>query len=303
MGWRVRRTLWFGARRRPQAITGLLMVTPFVVAFMLFQLLPILWSLAMAFTDTRSRDLRDPFSVNFVGTDNFVRLFSDDRFLRALTNTAVFVVVSIPLTIAIALLLAVVVNNGINRLKGFFRTAFFVPVVTSTVAAAVVWKFLFADRGVVNWAVGLVGIDGPNWLQDPSWAMSVVVLLAVWRNVGIIMVLFLAGLQGIPPELYEASKVDGAGAVRRLVSITLPLLMPTMLFAGILLSVSYVQVFEEPFVLTQGGPLQATTTASLFVYDLFGFGRYGEASAASYVLFIAIALLALIQFRVFRRRT
>ena len=279
------------------------MVTPFVVAFMLFQLLPILWSLAMAFTDTRSRDLRDPFSVNFVGTDNFVRLFSDDRFLRALTNTAVFVVVSIPLTIAIALLLAVVVNNGINRLKGFFRTAFFVPVVTSTVAAAVVWKFLFADRGVVNWAVGLVGIDGPNWLQDPSWAMSVVVLLAVWRNVGIIMVLFLAGLQGIPPELYEASKVDGAGAVRRLVSITLPLLMPTMLFAGILLSVSYVQVFEEPFVLTQGGPLQATTTASLFVYDLFGFGRYGEASAASYVLFIAIALLALIQFRVFRRRT
>lgn len=278
------------------------MVAPFVVAFLLFQLLPILWSLAMAFTDTRSRDLRDPFSVNFVGIQNFANLFSDDRFVRALLNTAGFVAVSIPLTIAVALLLAVVLNNGINRLKGFFRAAFFVPVVTSTVAAAVVWKFLFADRGVVNWAIGLVGTDGPNWLQDPAWAMSVVVLLAVWRNVGLIMVLFLAGLQGVPSEVYEASKVDGAGSLRRLISITLPLLMPTMLFAGVLLSVSYVQVFEEPFVLTQGGPLQATTTASLFVYDLFGYGRYGEASAASYVLFIAIALLALIQFRVFRRR-
>lgn len=279
------------------------MVAPFVVAFLLFQLVPIVWSLAMSFTDTRSRDLRDPLAVDFVGLDNFVRLFGDDRFLRALTNTAGFVIVSIPLTIAIALVLAVILNSGINRLKGLFRAAFFVPVVTSTVAVAVVWKFIFADRGVINWAISLVGIDGPTWLQDPAWAMVVVVLLAVWRNVGLIMVLFLAGLQGIPGEVYEASRVDGAGAARQLFSITLPLLMPTMLFAGVLLSVSYVQVFEEPFVLTQGGPLQATTTASIFVYDLFGFGRYGEASAASYVLFLAIVLLALIQFRIFRRRT
>ncbi|PZF83858.1 sugar ABC transporter permease [Jiangella anatolica] len=279
------------------------MVAPFMVLFLLFQLWPILSSFAMGFTDMTSRDLRSPFAVNFVGTENFSGLLADPTFRRALLNTGVFVVVAIPLTMVCGLALAIALNSGIRRLKGVFRAAFFVPVVTSTVAVAVSWKFLFADRGVVNWAVGLVGIDGPNYLQDTAWAMPVIILLAVWRMTGLVMVLFLAGLQGIPSDLYEAARVDGAGTWRQIRSITVPLLVPTLLLAGVLLSVTFVQVFEEPFVLTQGGPLSSTTTASLFVYDLFGFGRYGEASAASYVLFLAIAVLALVQFRVFRRRT
>ncbi|WP_199521137.1 carbohydrate ABC transporter permease [Jiangella anatolica] len=297
------RTNWFGPQRRPQSIAGLLMVAPFMVLFLLFQLWPILSSFAMGFTDMTSRDLRSPFAVNFVGTENFSGLLADPTFRRALLNTGVFVVVAIPLTMVCGLALAIALNSGIRRLKGVFRAAFFVPVVTSTVAVAVSWKFLFADRGVVNWAVGLVGIDGPNYLQDTAWAMPVIILLAVWRMTGLVMVLFLAGLQGIPSDLYEAARVDGAGTWRQIRSITVPLLVPTLLLAGVLLSVTFVQVFEEPFVLTQGGPLSSTTTASLFVYDLFGFGRYGEASAASYVLFLAIAVLALVQFRVFRRRT
>jgi multiple sugar transport system permease protein len=294
---------WFDAKRRPQAIAGLVMVTPFLIAFLVFQLGPILSSLAMSFTDMTSRDLRSPFAVDFVGLDNVDALFADPRFVKSLVNTAVFVGVATPLTIACALVLAVALNNGIKRLKGFFRTALYVPVVTSTVAVAVVWKSLFADEGIVNSVLSIIGVDGPHYLQDSFWAMPVVILLAVWRMTGLVMVLFLAGLQGIPAPLYEAATVDGAGTWRKFISITVPMLMPILLLAGVILSVAFVRVFEEPFVLTQGGPLDATSTASLYVYDLFGFGKYGVASAASYVLFVAIAILALIQFRIFRRRT
>lgn len=279
------------------------MVAPFLAVFLVFQLGPILASMAMSFTDMTSRDLRSPFAVDFVGLANVQALFADPRFVKSLVNTGVFVLAATPLTIACALVLAVALNNGITRLKGFFRTALYVPVVTSTVAVAVVWKFIFADEGVVNSVLSIFGIDGPNYLQDSFWAMPVVILLGVWRMTGLIMVLFLAGLQGIPSPLYEAATVDGAGTWRKFISITVPMLMPNLLLAGVILSVAFVQVFEEPFVLTRGGPLDATSTASLYVYDLFGFGKYGVASAASYVLFVAIAILALIQFRIFRRRT
>ncbi|SEH02197.1 multiple sugar transport system permease protein [Nonomuraea solani] len=298
-----RRPGWFDAKRRPQTVAGLVMVAPFLVAFLVFQLGPIVSSMAMSFTDMTSRDLRSPFAVDFVGLDNVETLFTDPRFVRSLVNTGVFVLVATPLTIACALVLAVALNNGIKRFKGLFRTALYVPVVTSTVAVAVVWKSLFADEGIVNSVLSVAGIDGPNYLQDSFWAMPVVILLAVWRMTGLVMVLFLAGLQGIPAPLYEAATVDGAGTWRKFISITVPMLMPILLLAGVILSVAFVQVFEEPFVLTQGGPLDATSTASLYVYDLFGFGKYGVASAASYVLFVAIAILALIQFRIFRRRT
>ncbi|WP_433519212.1 carbohydrate ABC transporter permease [Nonomuraea sp. CA-143628] len=297
------RSGWFDAKRRPQAVAGLVMVAPFLIVFLVFQLGPILSSMAMSFTDMTSRDLRSPFAVDFVGFDNVETLFADPKFVKSLVNTGVFVLVATPLTIVCALVLAVALNNGIKRLKGLFRTALYVPVVTSTVAVAVVWKYLFADEGAVNSVLSIAGVDGPNYLQDSFWAMPVVILLAVWRMTGLIMVLFLAGLQGIPAPLYEAATVDGAGTWRKFVSITVPMLMPILLLAGVILSVAFVQVFEEPFVLTQGGPLDATSTASLYVYDLFGFGKYGVASAASYVLFAAIAVLALIQFRVFRRRT
>ncbi|SCL29262.1 carbohydrate ABC transporter membrane protein 1, CUT1 family [Micromonospora pallida] len=250
-----------------------------------------------------SRDLRTPFNVEFVGLTNFVDVLTDPDFLQSLLTTAVVVVVSVPLILVIALLLAVALNRGIRWGKAFFRTVYYVPVVTGIVAIAVVWKFLFADEGTVNAALAAFGIDGPAWLADPFWALPTIILLVVWRCFGLVMVLFLAGLQSIPEELHEAARVDGASSWRRLVSITVPMLVPIVLLAAVLMTVAVVQVFEEPFVITQGGPLDSTRTTAMYIYDEFGFGKYSTAAAASYILFAIISLLSLIQFRLLRSRT
>lgn len=291
------------ATRRSQAIAGWLFSLPFVVVFLLFSAWPIVWSLFMSVTDMTSRDLRTPFNVGFVGLDNFVRVLTDGDFWRSLGNTGLIVIVAVPAILAIALLLAVALNRGIRWGKAFFRTVYYVPVVTSIVAIAVVWKFLFADNGTVNALLANFGIDGPAWLADPFWALPTVILLVIWRCFGLVMVLFLAGLQAIPDDVHEAARVDGAGSWRRLFSITVPMLIPTVLLAAVLMTVAVVQVFEEPFVMTQGGPLDSTLTTAMYIYDEFGFGRYSTASAASYILFAIIGLLSLIQFRLLRSRT
>ncbi|WP_249138452.1 carbohydrate ABC transporter permease [Phycicoccus avicenniae] len=289
--------------RREEAVAGWLLALPFVVVFLVFSLWPMLWSLFMSFTDMTNRDLRSPFNVEFIGFDNFVTVLSSGQFLRGIVNTLVIVVVGVPATIVLGLLLAVALNNGIQRAKPLFRTIYYVPVVTTVVAIAVVWKFLFADQGVFNAVLATVGVDGRPWLTDTFWALPTIILLIVWRSFGFIMVLFLAGLQAIPQDLYDAARVDGASAPRRLFSITVPLLMPTILLAMVLQTVSFLEIFEEPFVTTQGGPLNSTATMSMLVYEFFGFGAYGEAAAASYVLFAIIGLLSLVQFRVLRSRT
>lgn len=276
---------------------------PFLVFFFAFGLWPVLASLLMSFTDIRSRDLRTPFNVGFVGFDNYIALFNDPTFVRAILNTLYFVVVGIPVTMAIALVIAVALNSGIQRLKGLFRVAYFAPVVTSIIAVAVVWRYMYQDDGLINAGLALVGISGPDWLNDTVWSMPALIIMAVWRNFGIPMVIFLAGLQAVPTELHEAASVDGATKWRSFWSITLPLLRPTTLVVAVLLSISYLQFFEEPFVMTGGGPLDSTTSIGYYAYEQFGFGLYGSASAASYVLVLLISLLSLIQFRLFRTRS
>ncbi|WP_406126988.1 sugar ABC transporter permease [Streptomyces canus] len=256
----------------------------------------------MSVTDITSRDVQTPFSVNFVGLENYTALFDDPTFVRAALNTLYFVAVGIPLTMVLSLAVAVALNSGIQRAKGFFRVAYFAPVVTSIVAVAVVWRYLYKPDGMINSVLSVVGISGPDWLNDPNWSMPALIVMAVWRHFGIPMVIFLAGLQSIPPELHEAAVVDGASRWRAFRSVTLPLLRPTTLVVAILLSISYLQFFEEPFVMTSGGPLDSTTSISYYAYQQFGFGNYGVASAASYVLVTAIALLSLLQFRIFRAR-
>ncbi|WP_278235824.1 sugar ABC transporter permease [Isoptericola sp. AK164] len=290
-------------KRSSQALAGWLFSLPFVTVFAVFFAWPILWSLFMSLTDMTSRDLRTPFNVELVGLDNFAAVLSDPVFWRSLGNTGVVVLVAVPAVLVIALFLAVALNRGIRRGKGFFRTVYYVPVVTSIVAIAVVWKFLFADNGTVNAMLATIGIDGPAWLADTFWALPTIILLVIWRLFGLVMVLFLAGLQAIPQDVHEAARVDGAGSWRRLVSITVPMLVPTILLASVLMTVFIVQVFEEPFVITQGGPLNSTQSAVMYIYDEFGFGQYGTAAAASYILFLVIGLLSLIQFRVLRSRT
>ncbi|MGN7949384.1 carbohydrate ABC transporter permease [Microbacterium sp. 22215] len=279
-----------------------LFALPFIASFALFMLYPLLSSFVMSFTDFTSRDIGDPFAVDFVGLGQYVELFQNPQFTRSMWNTAYFVGIGIPLTMIVALALAVALNNGITRFRTAFRVGFYAPVVTSIVAVAVVWRFILQPDGLLNILLAGVGIEGPNWLNDPIWAMPSLIMMAVWRNMGTLMIIFLAGLQNIPQDVLEAAEVDGAGAWQRFARITLPMLRPTLLLGAILLSVGFLQFFEEPFVMTKGGPLSSTLSISYFTFNQFGFGNYGTASAASYVLFIAIALLSLFQFRFFRSK-
>jgi multiple sugar transport system permease protein len=289
-----------GAARRRTTLIAYLFALPFVASFAVFMLFPVLASLAMSLTDFRSRDIPTPLEVSFVGLQQYAELLATPQFLRSLANTGYFVGVGIPLTMAVALALAVALSSGITRFRTAFRVGFYAPVVTSIVAVAVVWRFLLHPDGLINGALAAIGVQGPDWLFDTAWAMPSMILMAVWRNTGTLMVIFLAGLQTVPRELMEAAAIDGAGAWQRFTRITIPVLRPTLLLGAVLLSVGYLQFFEEPFVMTRGGPLDSTLSISYFTYNQFGFGDYALASAASYVLFVVIAALSVLQFRIFR---
>jgi multiple sugar transport system permease protein len=292
------------AIRRRRALVAWGFALPFMVLFLVFMAGPVLGSFLMSFTDLRSTDLQTPLAVEPVGLDNYARLLSDQVFHQAAFNTAYFVLVGIPLTMALALAAAVGLNSGIRRFSTFFRVGYYLPVVTSIVAVAVVWRFLLQpDYGVVNTVLGWVGIDGPDWLSSTTWAMPSLIVMAAWRNLGYLMVIFLAGLQTIPEHLYEAAELDGAGAWARFRHVTVPLLRPTLLFGAVITGIGYLQFFEEPFVMTQGGPLNSTLSVSYAIYNQFGFGNYSYAAAMGYVLFVAVVALTAVQFRLLRPQT
>jgi multiple sugar transport system permease protein len=288
--------------RRQQAIAAWLLALPFVLLFLAFTLGPVLASLGMAFTDMKRTDIRTPLAVQFVGLDNFTHLIKDPLFLKVTLNTLLYLLLGVPLTMAIALAVAVWLNR-VNRLKGFFRVGYYLPAVTSIVAVSVVWKFLYRDNGgLFNTVLSWVGIDGPGWLDSTTLALPSLVLMAAWRNFGGLMVIFLAGLQTIPKEINEAAEVDGASGWRRFRYITLPMLRPVLLFGAVITGIGYLQFFEEAFVMTKGGPLDATKSVTYYTYDQFGFGNFGYAAAASYLLFIAIVALTFFQFRLLGER-
>jgi multiple sugar transport system permease protein len=281
-----------------------MLALPFCLLFLVFTAWPVVQSLFMSLTDTKSRDLRSPFAVNVVGFDNFSKAFSDPVFRKAALNTAYFVVIGMPLTLGIALAAAVALDRGITKFRSAFRLGFYLPVITSIVAVAVVWRFLLQEEfGLINTVLGWVGITGPNWLGDPHWSMPGLILMASWRNFGTAMIIFLAGLQGVPWVLHEAASIDGAGAWQRFRHITLPMLRPTLLFVSVTTSIGYLQFFEEPFVMTNGGPLNSTISMSMYTYKQFGFGNYGYAASMSYIIFVVIAIVAAVQFRLLRDNT
>jgi multiple sugar transport system permease protein len=257
----------------------------------------------MSITDTKAKDLRSPFSVDIIGLDNYTRALSDENFLRAVRNTAYFVLVGVPLTLMLALAAAVALDRGITRFRSAFRLGFYTPVVTSIVAVAVVWQFLLnREFGLINTVLGWVGITGPNWLGDPDWSMPALIMMASWRNFGTGMIIFLAGLQAVPWALHEAAAIDGANAWQRFRHITLPMLRPTILFVSVTTMIGYLQFFEEPFVMTNGGPLDSTVSMSLYTYRQFGFGNYGYAASLSYLIFIVVAVVTALQFRALREK-
>ena len=283
--------------RRQQAVAAWALALPFVLLFVVFSLGPVLASLGMSFTDMRRADIRDPFAVNPVGLDNYVQLVQDPLFRKVTLNTLLYLLLGVPATMAVALLVAVGINR-VERFRGFFRVGYYLPVVTSIVAVSVVWKFLYRDNGgLFNTVLGWVGIDGPGWLDSTTLSLPSLVLMAVWRNFGTLMVIFLAGLQTIPQEVNEAAEVDGASGWSRFRHITLPMLRPTLLFGAVITGLGYLQFFEEAFVMTKGGPLDSTRSVTYFTFDQFGFGNYGYAAAASYLLVLAVVLLTWVQFR------
>jgi multiple sugar transport system permease protein len=291
------------ANRREGRAAWLLAI-PFCLLFLTFTAWPVIQSLFMSITDTKARDLRTPFSVDVIGLDNYTKALSDPVFRTAAVNTAYFVLVGMPLTLGIALAVAVALDKGIRRFRAAFRLGFYIPVITSIVAVAVVWRFLLQDPGgLINTVLGWFGIDGPNWLGDPKWSMPALIMMAAWRNFGTAMIIFLAGLQAVPPELHEAAAIDGAGAWKRFRHVTMPLLRPTLLFVMVTTAIGYLQFFEEPFVMTKGGPLNSTISLSMYTYQQFGFGNYGLASAMSYLIFIVIAIVTAVQFRLLRERS
>ena len=285
--------------RRQQAVAAWVLAIPFMALFLVFTAGPVLASLGMSFTDIRSTDMQSPFAVGFLGVENYTKLLADPLFQKVMVNTGLYVVLGVPLTMVLALAAAVGLNR-VTRLQGLFRVGYYMPVVTSIVAVSVVWRFLLRDEGgLVNTALSWVGVNGPGWLDSTALALPSLVVMSAWRNLGTLMVIFLAGLQTIPMDVKEAAEVDGAGAWQRFRHITLPLLRPTLLFGAVITSIGYLQFFEEAFVMTKGGPLDATRSVTFFTYDQFSFGNYGYAAAASYLLFLAVVVLTLAQFKLF----
>jgi multiple sugar transport system permease protein len=283
-------------------LIGWSFAAPFVILFGIFLALPILAAFLMSFTSFGIRDIQNPIGASFVGLDNYAKLLSDAKFWKSLGNTAYFVVVGVPLTLALGLVIANALSRGITRFRTAFRVGYYLPVITSIVAIAVVWRFLLnPDVGLINMLLKTFGITGPDWLASPVLAMPSIIAMAVWRNVGFAMVVFVAGMQAIPAMLYEAAAIDGAGRWQAFRYVTLPMLRPTILFMLVITTIGYLQLFEEPFVMTGGGPLDATLSVTMYMYQQgFPFFHQGYASAIAYVLFVIVAAVAFLQFRFLR---
>ena len=275
------------------ATAGWVFAAPALSVIALFFGVPVLAALALSLTDFDIYALANLHNLRFVGLHNYFALLQNPLFWQALGNTFYFVIVGVPLSITASLAAALLLQSKLGRFKPFFRTAYFAPVVTTVVAVAVIWRYLFHTRyGLVNWALSYIGINPIDWLGDPHWAMPTIILFAVWKNFGYNMIIFLAGLQAIPEDLYEAARIDGASAWRQFLHITLPLLGPVLLVVGILTLAGYFQMFAEPYVMTQGGPLQSTVSVLYLMYEEgFKWWNLGNASAVAFLLFVLMSAI------------
>lgn len=280
--------------KRAEAWTAWGFLLPNLLGFLVFTLLPVLAAFLISFTDW---DLLRPPA--WAGVDNYLRLAQDPLFHTVVRNTVLYVLGTVPVQMVLALLVALALNQ---RLPGqtFFRTAYFMPVVASTVAVALVWRWMFhADFGLINSFLYMVGVDDPpNWLSSTRWALPAIIIMSIWQQIGFSMVLFLAGLQSVPITLYEAAKIDGAGAWQRFWSITLPMLSSTTFFVLVISIINSFQVFDQAFIMTGGGPANATNTLVFNIYRYaFQFFQMGYAAAMAWVLFAIIFVVTLVQFR------
>ena len=278
-------------------------LAPALLVLGVFFLLPVVAALGLSLTDYDLYALADIRHLRFVAFHNYWDLLHQPTFWSALGHTFYFVMVGVPLSIMVSLGAALLLNSPLVRFKTLFRTALFAPVVTTVVAVAVVWRYIFNTKyGLLNYALGLAGIHSVDWLGNPHWAMPSIILFAVWKNFGYNMIILLAGLQAIPKDLYEAARIDGASVLQQLRHITLPMLGPTLLMVGILTVSGYFQLFAEPYVMTEGGPLQSTTSVLYLMYNEgFKWWNFGTASAVAFLLFLIMFVVTALMLRVGRR--
>jgi multiple sugar transport system permease protein len=281
-----------------------LFLAPALLVLAVFFLLPVLGALALSFTDYDLYALADLHNLRFVALGNYWMLLHRPQFWAVLGHTFYFVAVGVPLSLTTSLGAALLLQSPLARCKAFFRTALFAPVVTTAVATAVVWRYLFNTKyGWANHLLGMLGIHPVDWLGDPHWAMPTIILFAVWKNFGYNMIILLAGLQAVPAELYEAARIDGASAWRQFRHVTLPMLGPTLQMVAILTVSGYFQLFAEPYVMTEGGPLESTTSVLYLMYeDGFQWWSLGVATAEAFVLFLVMFAVTAAMLRLSRRQ-
>ena len=279
-------------------------IAPALGLIAVFFFLPMAAALLLGFTDFDIYALGRLDRLRWVGLENYRRLLADPLFWQALVNTAYFVVLGGPLSVLVSLGTALLVNHRLARWRGVFRSLLFLPVVTTLVAVAVVWRYLYQPRqGLLNHLLGLAGLPPIDWLGDPHWAMPAIVLMAVWKNFGFNMVVFVAGLQSIPRRLYEAAEIDGADGWQQFRHITLPMLAPTFLFVTVITLIGYCQLFAEPYVMTQGGHSDSTLSIALLMFqEGFRWWNLGYAAAISFLLFLIGLAGTLLQARLRRGR-
>jgi len=292
-----------GGRGTRASLAGWLFIGPAMLVLGVFFFLPTLAALLMSMTDYDLYALGDLANLRFIAFDNYTALMRDPRFWQALGNTIYFVALGVPLSIGLSLGTALLLTSRLTRWRTFFRVSLFAPVVTTLVAVALVWRYVFHTRyGLLNYGLTSAGFEPIDWLGDPHWAMPSIVLLAVWKGFGYNMIIFIAALHSIPQELYEAARMDGASRWQQFRHVTLPSLAPTLLLVGILTMAGYFQVFSEPYMMTEGGPLQSTMSVLYFMYEEgFKWWNLGRASAVAFVLFLIIFALTLLQVRISRR--
>lgn len=275
-----------------------ILLLPSLIGFLIFVLFPVVASFFLSFT---SWDLLTP--IKWVGFENYTNLFNDETFRKVLWNTLYFTAVTVPVGIIISLFLAVALNQKIRFIK-FYRAAYFLPVISSMVAVAVVWQWIYnPEYGLLNFILSLIGIKGPSWLSDTKWAMPAVMITSIWKGLGFNMLIFLAGIQGISESYYEAADIDGATWFKKFLYITVPLLRPTTFFVTVMAIIGSFQVFDAVFLMTGGGPARSTSVLVHYLYQNgFEYFRMGYASAMAYILFFLVLIFTLIQFTLQKKR-
>ena len=265
-----------------------LLVSPYVIHFILFVAFPVGFSIVLTF---HKWNIISP--MEFTGVNNYIRLFNDKTFLKSMGNTIIFLLIHIPLQIIFALFLAEILNQKI-KLRGVFRGAFFLPVIVSGVVVTILWQQLYGyDMGLLNRLLTGIGLDKVGWLTDPNIAMSSIAIMATWKNVGLYIILFLVGLQTVPPQYYEAADLEGATHMQKFFKITLPMINPTIFMVVILSTIGGFSLFIEPYIMTGGGPLNSTVSAVLYIYKQ-GFFYYHMGYAATLGLFFAFIILTVV---------